>query len=184
MKRAFINLMIISSTIAIILYIVGGFYRLMLIPYFFIVISTVGYLFKITFIPWLKEKTIQEQKELAVIKELNNRVYYREKVLDYELTIKPYYEYGKELFTNLMKNGIMRQFEIKDLKNLIDNRLGEYGKMYAKYKFANDANEIYVKMKNVFLNESDWCEIIAFLKNIQNNPIPKISNKKRKDDVK
>lgn len=71
----------------------------------------------------------------------------------------------KGLFNHLMKDGKMSRREILYLKGLINRLLGEtILEHYKGFKFKNEANEIYVKLKNQYLESCDYQEILDYLK--------------------
>lgn len=72
-----------------------------------------------------------------------------------------------------MKNSLMRNYDIKEFKNLIDVRLSASLDYYKTYTFKNDAHEIYVKMQNINLTQEDWHILINYLYEIKRNPIKK-----------
>jgi hypothetical protein len=111
----------------------------------------------------MKKNEIKQKKEYEqhIIKQVNY-----EQIKAYDKEIKPYYENGRAKFNYLIKNRMINRNEIILLKQMIDRAIGSYISYYKKYKFDNDVNEIYVKMKNKFIDKHDWIEIINYLTQI------------------
>jgi hypothetical protein len=153
-----------------------GVFKLLVIPIFIGLFSIFTLYIKLTQLKKIKRKKFEKRetkpiidKETRLQKEKITNAIFR----DYDVNVRPLYIQGKELFSYLMKNSIMRSYDVKDFKNLIDVRLSASLTHYQTYTFKNDAHEIYVKMQNINLTQEDWHILINYLYEIKRNPIKK-----------
>jgi hypothetical protein len=129
----------------------------------------------------VNKKGVEYNKKAKKDAEYKHKIEEQEFLRDYDTNVKPLYLEAKCLFASLMKQRKIHNYEINDLKAIIDNRLGRYVDHYHNYKFKNDAHEIYVKMKNFHLYEYDWEVILNFLHSMENNePIKREKKPKEK----
>ena len=109
---------------------------------------------------WLKKSKAIEMKTLRENQRRENS--HLSKVMlctDIEM-----YHKCRESFGVLMKNGMLNKKEVIYLKNLINSCLGSNVlSHYDKFKFKNDAHEIYVKLKNSYLEKGDFEKIFEYL---------------------
>lgn len=144
-------------------YVFEGINRVMLIIIGLMCFSTFLFYIRTQINKTMKDYGRKHKNKMNNLKKENMDIEKRENLRRYDEKVKPLYENGRNLFATLMKQGKIRNYEILDLKNLINDRLGIYKHYYKNYKFDNDAKEIYVKMKNFNLNEYDWDLIIEQL---------------------
>lgn len=81
----------------------------------------------------------------------------------------PEYEKCAELFNYCVKNHRFNHELILDFKNMVDEHLGTFVNRYKNYKFKNDVNEIYVKLKDEGLMRFDFKELNEFLTILKGN---------------
>lgn len=71
----------------------------------------------------------------------------------------------RTLFNHLMKDGKMSRREILFLRSAINRLLGDNVlQHYKTFKFDSEAHEIYVKLKNQYLEKEDYQYVLDYLK--------------------
>lgn len=81
----------------------------------------------------------------------------------YEMELRPFYEEAKSLFTEKRKT--MKKDQLRQLKSILYDSLGSFAERYKNYDFEDTPiKEIYVLMKNKYIDKSQWGAIINFLK--------------------
>ena len=116
----------------------------------------------------LKGYTYKEKQEKALIREREMSHLEKETKDYYLIKTQPLYLEARDLFNSLMKNRALSRNEILYLKNLINKQLGAYVDHYKTFKFKNDCQEIYTKMKCQHLDAEDFTEIIQYLNECKN----------------
>lgn len=85
------------------------------------------------------------------------------------------YECVKNMFSSMMKSGSLKHKDIIKIKGKLNTLLGENLSHYKKFKFENDAHEIYTKLKNSHLVSSDYIELQEVLKLIADSKVEEIT---------
>jgi F0F1-type ATP synthase alpha subunit len=170
MKKIFVTLCVIYATFSILWnYVLSGINKLILIPIGIAILPILGFYIKAVVNYSLKKYAVEHKKEVNKEKKYNREMQKQEFLRDYDAKIKPLYTEGRNLFNLLMKQRKVHNYEIADLKAILNDRLGKYLDHYHNYKFKNDAHEIYVKMKNFNLNEYDWELILNYIHSLESN---------------
>lgn len=175
MKRFILTALILYAIFSIFRdYLLDGTLKLLLIPLGFAFISFMCYYAKLLLMTKTKDIRTSEDRRRVKVENLKKDTEKQEFLQEYDRDVKPLYHKGRVLFAQLMRERRLRSYEVKELKKVISSHLGSYNDFYHNYKFKNDANEIYVKMKNFNLDKNDWEEILLYLigKSV-NEPLPK-----------
>jgi hypothetical protein len=176
MKKLFVTLCVINAIVSALWnYVLSdGWGKLLFLYVGFAFLPVLLFYAKAVIMHSLKREAVKHEKEVKEKEKYDRQTQKQEFLREYDAKIKPLYTEGKNLFALLMKQRKVHNYEIADLKGIINNRLGKYAEHYHNYKFKNDAHEIYVKMKNFHLNEYDWELILNFLHVLEvNEPIKK-----------
>lgn len=183
MKRIFVTLCVLYAVFSITWnYVLTGINRLILIPIAIAILPVLGFYIRAVAMHTLSKHGKEFKQQKKEEEKYNRETQKKEFLREYDAKIKPLYNEGRVLFASLMKQGKVHNYELGDLKGILNNRLGKYAEHYHNYKFKNDANEIYVKMKNFHLNEYDWELILNFLHALEGNiPVKKERQMKPKE---
>lgn len=90
----------------------------------------------------------------------NNQSYKPSQSPNLELDI---YKQISKTFSNGLKNKLLKREDILNFKDQLNISLKENLKHYDGFSFKNDANEIYVKMKNKHLSQEDYEGLLTYL---------------------
>lgn len=121
-----------------------------------VAVPTLLYLLPKLFFEWLKKFT-KEQND-AYKESLHDKM----KII-YKEEREPYYLEARMLFNLMMKNGMMNKASIIEFEGILDKALGSFTEYYDKRKFDNQAHRIYTKMKSIYIDVSDWNDILFYL---------------------
>ena len=69
----------------------------------------------------------------------------------------------RNLIIKSIQNQMLDRNDVLELKNQIDNLLGDHKKVYDGFTFENDLHEIYIKIKSKSLKDSDYRTLIKFV---------------------
>ncbi|AEB77432.1 hypothetical protein [Clostridium botulinum] len=128
---------------------------------FFLLIPFVVSLGVKKFLRSIKKLTYEEQKLKRQHEKEEAKRYYDENV-------RLCYLDTKEMFRDAMKSRKLNRQQILRFKSKLNDCLSSHNKLrdYKNFYFKNDAYEIYTKLKNVHLVESDFERLQKYLSNV------------------
>lgn len=94
----------------------------------------------------------------------NNKKEYPKKVVD-----NPKYDELVQCIKYLMRYKLMNREQILDFKSKVCKQLDKCNGHYKDFKWENDLQEIYTKIKNKHLKSEDYQELLQILENYKTN---------------
>jgi hypothetical protein len=113
---------------------------------------------------WLKLKFLEwNKKQFKRQKRIEKQDLQKQIQVIYDKELKQYYDQAVELFKSLSRSSKLCRDDYLKLKKLLDRHLGEFKHDYDGWYYANDAAEIYTKLKSIYFDRADWEVIIKYL---------------------